>query len=731
MSHRWALRSLEEFNRTDNHTQALYGIIQGGIHQDLREMSTDFVNTHDFFGHAIGGSLGADKSQMDDVVAFTAEKLSTDRPIHLLGIGGIRDIFAGVKQGIDTFDCVHPTRLARHGGALIKPHEWEGLSPHPKEHLNLRNAHFALDKRPISQDCPCETCANFSRGYLHHLLKAKELLALQAISLHNIAFMNQLMGFLAYVPQLDDEELECYKEDTFEDLHCIGKTLANLYIKSSLIHRDLHYNNIFVYIDPNEAGVVSVTLIDYADLSELDENRLPHEDVHKLLYHSHELMSHCQSDPLFEGAFQQLEDGYNLAFSEAGLSWKRATAQVKFGESFPSLSAVEFDKYTLLAKKKTFANDPILPTRLMRSAKFMCENDFGRQPRYVNIVKVERKGEEDFDAPPSRAIYIIGNVDASLTMRRPLTLAFDDDNPPPPPPTTNTNHFMEAPNEQEEIIFNNQESAPSHIIRISAQVRSQEVYNIFQHCEILLPNCQRVPPNFENAENGRIPILEDFPVDEFETVSFILVGKAYSPYSRCLEPVLFRRVIEGKKDELFQNLPTMRLSNGKPLCAIRLNFEIRELRYDDLGKKFPLFLRITGRYKYGEKSRTLSPVSFGEFTTLPPKDTFGYTPHILEQVRSRFVRESNRDRRSTYVNEDDDSPDSMEEHETKGFNSLSIHQTLAISTYVLQAMDIYRDLTPEDWHGFLTLFVHFDLINRRQVEDTKTLCKERYSASFE
>ncbi|XP_022778376.1 uncharacterized protein LOC111319924 [Stylophora pistillata] len=211
MSHRWALRSLEEFNRTDNHTQALYGIIQGGIHQDLREMSTDFVNTHDFFGHAIGGSLGADKSQMDDVVAFTAEKLSTDRPIHLLGIGGIRDIFAGVKQGIDTFDCVHPTRLARHGGALIKPHEWEGLSPHPKEHLNLRNAHFALDKRPISQDCPCETCANFSRGYLHHLLKAKELLALQAISLHNIAFMNQLMSAIRQA--LKEERLDAEQKN--------------------------------------------------------------------------------------------------------------------------------------------------------------------------------------------------------------------------------------------------------------------------------------------------------------------------------------------------------------------------------------------------------------------------------------------------------------------------------------------------------------------------------------
>ena len=147
-SHRWAIRSLQEFVRTSdgyvNHpvvlifrslpgyspinsvfvrltrSQALYGIIQGGIYEDLRDESTAFINEHAFFGTAIGGSLGASKKNMHDIVAYTRARVRDDRPVHLLGIGGVRDIFHGVRQGIDTFDCVHPSRLARHGGALGK-----------------------------------------------------------------------------------------------------------------------------------------------------------------------------------------------------------------------------------------------------------------------------------------------------------------------------------------------------------------------------------------------------------------------------------------------------------------------------------------------------------------------------------------------------------------------------------------------------------------------------------
>jgi queuine tRNA-ribosyltransferase len=195
MSHRWALRSLDEFICGDDGKQALYGIIQGGVYQDLRRIGAEFVNEHNFFGHAIGGSLGASKEQMHEIVGVTNSMLRKDRPVHLLGIGGVVDIFNGVMHGIDTFDCVHPTRLARHGGALV-PAAIRRLEDNNSstEHLNLRNQRFRTDDKPIDHTCSCTTCTNFSRGYIHHLLKAKEMLGLQALSIHNIHFMNRLMS---------------------------------------------------------------------------------------------------------------------------------------------------------------------------------------------------------------------------------------------------------------------------------------------------------------------------------------------------------------------------------------------------------------------------------------------------------------------------------------------------------------------------------------------------------
>lgn len=192
MTHRWAVRSLNEFKRGDNGKQALYGISQGGVYPDLRKESCDFINSQDFFAHAIGGSLGAEKSQMYDVVAETMSMLRPDRPVHLLGIGGISDIFAGVEHGVDTFDCVHPTRLARHGGALVRPENNPDQSS-KREHINLRNKQFEFDDQPIEPDCPCSTCKVYTRGYIHHLLKAKELLAYTLITAHNVNFMNRLL----------------------------------------------------------------------------------------------------------------------------------------------------------------------------------------------------------------------------------------------------------------------------------------------------------------------------------------------------------------------------------------------------------------------------------------------------------------------------------------------------------------------------------------------------------
>jgi queuine tRNA-ribosyltransferase len=189
-SHRWEKRSLEEFIRGNNGVQALYGIVHGGVHADLRKRSAEFVSDHPFFATAIGGTLGSSKSQMYEVIEMAIANLDLSRPIHLLGIGGICDIFAGVLRGIDTFDCVHPTRIARHGGALVKQAFRDSLI---REHINLKRSEYEHDDDPIESDCDCASCQTFSRAYIHYLLKANELLALHAINIHNIRFMNRLM----------------------------------------------------------------------------------------------------------------------------------------------------------------------------------------------------------------------------------------------------------------------------------------------------------------------------------------------------------------------------------------------------------------------------------------------------------------------------------------------------------------------------------------------------------
>ncbi|MDR0678496.1 MAG: tRNA guanosine(34) transglycosylase Tgt [Holosporaceae bacterium] len=189
-SHRWEKRSLDEFIRSNNFTQALYGIVQGGIHRDLRKRSAEFIGENPFFATAIGGTLGSTKTQMYEVMEMAMDGLPFSRSIHLLGVGGIVDIIKGVELGMDTFDCVHPTRIARHGGALVKSQYRDSKQ---REHINLKRSEYATNDYPIESDCDCSTCNYFSRAYLHYLLKANELLALSAITIHNIRFMNKLM----------------------------------------------------------------------------------------------------------------------------------------------------------------------------------------------------------------------------------------------------------------------------------------------------------------------------------------------------------------------------------------------------------------------------------------------------------------------------------------------------------------------------------------------------------
>ncbi len=192
-SHRWANRSINAFNSKIKYNlkegsagpQEIYGIIQGGIYREMREESIEFnQNKINTFGIAIGGSLGSNKEEMKKIVNFTASKLNKKKPVHLLGIGDPIDIWTFVEQGIDTFDCVSPTRLARHGTALIKGKRGK---------INLKNSIYKDNMNPIDSKCSCYTCENFTLAYLYHLFATQELLALQLITNHNIFFMNNLM----------------------------------------------------------------------------------------------------------------------------------------------------------------------------------------------------------------------------------------------------------------------------------------------------------------------------------------------------------------------------------------------------------------------------------------------------------------------------------------------------------------------------------------------------------
>ncbi len=185
MSCRWGDRSLAEWKRKDDGRQKMYGIVQGGVYPDLRKESCEWTKNADFFATAIGGSLGSSKDQMYEVVGMCAPMIHPTRPVHLLGIGSFIDIFTNVLSGIDTFDCVSPTRIARHGWALVK-----GA---PKERLNIRNARYVNDPDPVDSTCVCMACKNHSRAYIHHLFRTGELLGMQLLSIHNVATMTRLM----------------------------------------------------------------------------------------------------------------------------------------------------------------------------------------------------------------------------------------------------------------------------------------------------------------------------------------------------------------------------------------------------------------------------------------------------------------------------------------------------------------------------------------------------------
>jgi queuine tRNA-ribosyltransferase len=172
-TYRWLERCVAAHERTD---QALFGIIQGGIYPDLRQRAAKAITSIDLPGYAIGGvSVGEPVELIEKIVQATTPLMPEDKPRYLMGVGTYREMAQAIAAGVDLFDCVIPTRLARHGSALVRGERW-----------NLKNARFREDFTPLDEACPCYTCQQFTRAYLSHLLRAQELLGFTLISIHNI-----------------------------------------------------------------------------------------------------------------------------------------------------------------------------------------------------------------------------------------------------------------------------------------------------------------------------------------------------------------------------------------------------------------------------------------------------------------------------------------------------------------------------------------------------------------
>lgn len=179
-THHWAEKCREAHNRED---QALFGIVQGGIFEDLRLLSAEFISSLDFPGYAIGGlAVGETKEEMYQILACTCPALPEIKPRYLMGVGAPEDIVEAVNLGVDIFDCVLPTRIARNGSVL-----------HPDGRLNLRNAGHSKDESPLQDDCPCYACVHFTRAYLHHLVRCREISGMRLCTIHNVTFMQRLM----------------------------------------------------------------------------------------------------------------------------------------------------------------------------------------------------------------------------------------------------------------------------------------------------------------------------------------------------------------------------------------------------------------------------------------------------------------------------------------------------------------------------------------------------------
>jgi queuine tRNA-ribosyltransferase len=181
LSLHWAARSKAAHGDNPN---ALFGIVQGGMHEHLRDESLRELERIGFDGYAIGGlSVGEPKEDMQRILRHTAPQLPQDKPRYLMGVGTPEDLVAGVSQGIDMFDCVMPTRNARNGMMFTRLGD-----------IKIKNAQYRMDMRPLDEQCGCYTCRNFTRAYLHHLHRISEILGARLNTIHNLYYYQQLMG---------------------------------------------------------------------------------------------------------------------------------------------------------------------------------------------------------------------------------------------------------------------------------------------------------------------------------------------------------------------------------------------------------------------------------------------------------------------------------------------------------------------------------------------------------
>ena len=200
MSLRWGDRSLKHFRELET-GNGLFGIVQGGMFENLREFSLDAVSQQGFDGIAIGGlSVGEPKPEFERILNFTAPKLPEHLPHYLMGVGTPEDLILGVSLGIDMFDCVMPTRNARNGWLFTRFGD-----------LKLRNSGYKDDDRPVDPTCACYTCQNFTRSYLNHLQKANEILGSQLNTIHNLAYYLQLMAEVREA--LSKDRFSAYREE--------------------------------------------------------------------------------------------------------------------------------------------------------------------------------------------------------------------------------------------------------------------------------------------------------------------------------------------------------------------------------------------------------------------------------------------------------------------------------------------------------------------------------------